>query len=283
MKTYEMNGQAPEINENKTEIRKLRPEEFWGGSISVENLNDEEFEQKISEAANELGFTYSGYRIPKDEKGFEYHFSRYPRRAFGPVVSIEKHREALQKLAEKLETKGTEEEVSVEQPRFRVLLGLQEGYTEHKKRGIVERISKEEITTLETAKNAIQSEIGDLSEFGIKVDAFLTIEGLREVLEKTNFGKTHTLEEVQNELGDEFSLTSAEIYSVGPWGTYTEPAVVIEGNKAQIQKVYALTEKFHQARVAVEDLQTKQSYMVETRYCEDPDKDPSDNSAPSEK
>lgn len=258
--------------QQKKEFRELRPEEFWGGSVSIENLSDEEFAQKIGEAANELGFTYSGYRIQKGEEGFDYHFSRYPRRAFGPVAPIEKHQEALTKLAEKLGTKGKEEK-RVEQPKFRVLLGLQEGYGEYKKRGIVERISKGEIATLENAQQVIESEIGDLSEFGIDISKFTTLDELKEVLEKANFGKDHTLEEVQRELGDEFNLTQAEIYSVGPWGKYTEPAIIIEGNKKQMQKVYALAEKFRQARIAVEDLQVGQSYMVETKYCSDPDKE----------
>src|SRR3989338_7164331 len=95
--------------QQKTEFRELRPEEFWGGSVSVEHLSYEEFAQKIGEAVNELGFTYSGYLIPKGEEGFDYHFSRYPRRAFRPVAPVEKHQEALQKLAEKLGTKGEEE------------------------------------------------------------------------------------------------------------------------------------------------------------------------------
>jgi len=258
--------------QQKTEFRELRPEEFWGGFVSVENLSDEEFAQKIGEAANELGFTYSGYRIPKGEKGFIYHFSRYPRRAFGPVAPIEKHQEALQKLAEKLGVNG-EEEKRTEQPRFRVLLGLQEGYAEYKKRNIVERIGKAEIVTLADAKRDVKSEIGDLLEFGIDIDKFASLDELKEVLEKANFGKDHTHEEVQKELGDEFDLTQVEIYSVGPWGTYTEPAVLIEGDKTRLQKVYALAEKFHQARIAVEDLQAGQSYMVETKYCEDPDKE----------
>ncbi|HOE81010.1 MAG TPA: hypothetical protein PLA38_00680 [bacterium] len=265
-------GLSPQEQLQKTEFRELRPEEFWGGLVSVEGLSDEEFAKKISEAANELGFTYSGYRIPKGEEGFDYHFSRYPRRAFGPVVSVEKHQEALEILAKKLGTEGREEK-KTEQPRFRVLLGLQEGYSEYKKRGIVERINKGEIATLESARQAIKSEIGDLSEFGINLDEFTDIEELKTVLEKTNFGKDHTFEEVQRELGEGFDLTQAEIYSVGPWGNYTEPALVIEGDKAQVQKVYALAEKFHQARIAVEDLQIGQSHMVETKYCEDPDEE----------
>lgn len=258
--------------QQETEFKELRPEEFWGGSVPGKGVSEEEFAKKISEAANELGFTYSGYRVSKGEEFFKYYFSRYPRRAFGPVAPVEKYQEALQKLAEKLDVEG-EEEQKTEKPKFRVLLGLQEGYAEHKKCGIVKQIDKKEITTLENAMKAIKSEIGNLSEFKIDTDKFTNLEGLKEVLEKANFGKDHTFEEVRKELGDEFNLTQAEIYSVGPWGKYMEPAIIIEGDLAQVKKVYSLAEKFRQARIAVENLQVSQSYMVETKYCEDPDKE----------
>lgn len=263
---------ANEGSEQAPGFRELKPEEFWNGSISVNNLSDAEFNRLIGEVAKELEFTYSGYRIPKGGKAFEYNFSRYPRRAFGPVASMDKYREALKKLGEKFGTEG-KEEARVEQARFRVLFGLQEGYAEHKKRSIITRIDSNEITTLDDAKRVIESEIGSLVEFGINVDQFGTLGELKNVLGGANFGKDHTLVEVQQELGDEFDLVNAEIYSVGPWGKYTEPAIVIEGDKAQIEKVYALAEKFHQARIAVEDLQIGQSHMVETKYCGDPDKE----------
>lgn len=63
----------------------------------------------------------------------------------------------------------------------------------------------------------IESEIGDLSEFGIDMSKFMSIDELKKALANTNLGKEHMLEEVQEELGDEFNLTKAEIYSVGPW------------------------------------------------------------------
>lgn len=251
----------------KVEVRELVPEEFWSGSVPLGELSEEEFAQKIEESATELGFTYSGYRVSGD-----YHFSRYPRRAFGPVAPITKYQEALQKLAGKLGTTGKEEKKS-DQPKFRVLLGLQEGYTEHKKREIIEQIDKGEIEDLESAKRIVKSEIDNLSEAKIDIDKFSSIEELRDILEQANLGKNHTLAEVQKALGEGFDLVSAEIYSAGSWGKYTEPAIIIEGDKSQLQKVFALAEKFRQARIAVEDLQDGQSHMVETKYCEDPDKD----------
>ena len=197
-------------------FRELQPEEFWGGSVSLRNIKEEDFESAISQLALELQFTYSGYRSSKDLEEANYNFSRYPRRKFGPVAPIQQYRLALTKLGEKLHTQMTEEQ-KAEKPVLRVLLGLHEGYDKN--------------TTL------------------------------------------HTAQEVNEELGDGITTKPAEIYSVGPWGKYTEPAVIIECDPSQIGKVYTLAEKFHQARFAVENLQAGTSHMVETKYCTDPDKE----------
>lgn len=256
---------------NQVKVRELKPEEFWGGSVSVLNLTEAEFFQKISEAANELGFTYCGYRT-RNGDGFVYHISRYPRRAFGPMSTIEEHRKALQVLAEKSGTIGKEEERSG-QPKFRVILGLQEGYDEHEKRIFIESVKKGEITNIEDAKKIIKTRIKNLYKFSIDIDQYHDLVHLVDALEKINMGQDHTLEEVKSELGGDFSLALTEICTVGPWGKYVEPAIIIEGNKSQKNKVYSLAEKFCQARIAVEDLQSGLSYMVETKYCDDPDRE----------
>jgi len=256
--------------EQAVEFRDLKPEEFWGGSVSLEGIPQDKFAQKIREAAEETGFTYSGYI-----SGEEYHFSRYPRRAFGPVAPIEKHQEALKALAGKLGV-AEKEEPKIEEPKFRVLLGLEEGYSEYKKRNIIEKIDKGEILDLETAKSEIEKLIGQaVRENNImdKINVAGSLEKAKDILNQTNLGKNHTLEEVQAELGEGFDLKNANIYSAGPWGSYQEPAVVIEGNQNNLSKVYALAEKFKQARIAVENLKNGKSHMVETKYCEDPDKE----------
>ncbi len=212
-----MNGEKLTPQEiSKIEIRELAPEKWWSGKLDVK-ISDEEFEEVITKVAKDLDFTFSGYKVKGKEEGFSYHFSRYPRRAFGPVAPIESHQTALRRLAEEIKSQGIEEEQSRE-PKFRVVLGLIEGY------------EREE-------------------------------------------PMTHNPLEVQNHLGENFKLTEGEIYSVGPWGKYTEPAVVIEGDLSNLNKVYELAEKFHQSRIAVEDLQKAQSFMVETKWCTDPDKE----------
>ncbi len=259
-------------NAKPVEVKELSPEEFWSGSISVEGLSDEEFAGKIREAAVELGFTYSGYRTEKKEGGFTYYFSRYPRKAFGPVAPIKKHQEALLKLAGKFNAEPVEDQ-KVKESKFRVLFGLREGYKEYKKKTIVDKINNGEITTLGEAKQTIQEQIGNIGEFNIKLNEIESLKQLKNILEKIDFGKEHTIEEVKTELGEHFDLTEAEIYSVGPWGYYSEPAVIIEGDKSQLREVYSIAEKYHQSRIAVEDLQKGTSQMVETKYCEDPNKE----------
>lgn len=216
--------EAGEKNYEKAvgEFRELTPEKWWAASIKI-NLSDEDFEQAIKRAVQEEKFTYSGYRIKHAEGGFEYHFGRYPRRAFGPVVSIERHKSALKKLAETTGGQASEKTVSPDKPRFRILLGLVEGYEREKP-------------------------------------------------------IMHSIKEVRQEVGDNFDLQEAEIFSAGPWGKeqwgkYTEPAAVIEGDLSQLSKVCALAEKFHQERIAVDNLQKGKSYMVETKWCKKPDKE----------
>jgi len=129
---------------------------------------------------------------------------------------------------------------------------------------------------LETAKSEIEKLIGQAvreNNIADKINVAESLEEIKNILSQTNLGKNHTLEEVQAELGEGFDLRNASIYSAGSWGNYQEPAVVIEGNQANLSKVYALAEKFKQARIAVENLKDGKSHMVETKYCEDPDKE----------
>jgi hypothetical protein len=258
-------------NEERTvNFRELAPEDFWSGSVSIKGISQERLTEEIKEAAKETGATYSGY-ISEGR----YHFSRYPRRAFGPVPSINKHREMLDVLANKLdETK--EEESTTEEPKFRVLLGLGEGYSDHKKKIIVEKINKSELKDAKTAKAEIEKTIGQaIIQNGLqeKINNAGSLEEIKNILNENNLVKMHTIEEVKSELGEDFDLKDIDIYAAGAGWEYTEPAVLIEGDPTNLSKVYALAEKFKQNRIAVENLKEGKSHMVETKYCEDPDKE----------
>lgn len=98
---------------------------------------------------------------------------------------------------------------------------------------------------------------------------FRILLGLKERYDANS--KTHNSCEVKSILGNGFEIVDAEIYSVGPWGRYTEPAVLIVEEKSKLDKVYDLAYTFKQSRFCVEDFQSGKSYMVETSYCNDPD------------
>lgn len=265
-------ARTTEQQQSPVEVRELWPETLWRGSVNVpEHMSREEFQAIAKTTAEELNFTFSGYETGRQGTGFNYYFSRYPRRAFGPVAPVETYQNALRELSSAIGAEGTEEALTIE-PRFRVLLGLEEGYAEGKKRELLDKIEKGEIANIEQAKSYIKEKINDTS----KIHSFESIEDLEELkdlLETTNFSLKHSIDEVSRITGNDFQLTPAKICSIGSWGQYEEPAVIIEGDMAHIQKVYALAEQFRQARIAVEDLHNGQAHMVETKYCEDPDKE----------
>jgi hypothetical protein len=199
-------------------FRQLPPEKWWSGSLDISKIERKFFEKKIKELSLQLSFTFSGYITgTKDNK--KYTFTRYPRKSFGPLATISTYENVLQKFSEILKTDFSIEVLSSEE-RFRVLMGLIEGY--------------------KTAKNI-------------------------------SFEKNYKFHEISRTLGSDYILEVAEIYSVGPWGTYAEPAIVIEGEKSTLEEIYLLTEKFHQARICVMDLKKGISWMVETKFCQNPD------------
>ena len=269
-----INNRHPEVQKAVVGTNELKSEKFWGGFVSVENLTKEEFIQTVTQLATDLRFTYYGYII-KGEKGFNYHFSSYPRQ----ILPTERYQEALKKLAEKLGVEGVVEKKS-KKPRFRILLGLQEEYAEQEKLNIIRLIDIGKITNLEEAKKIILEKIKNLADFSINLNDFLDLTDLRNRLEKMNFGKDHSIKEVQNILGEEFTFSPAEICTIGSDGKYMEPAIIIEGDKSQVQKIYTLAINFHQARIAVEDLQYHKSHILETEFCENSDTSDTENKDP---
>ena len=269
-----INNRHPEIQKAVVGTNELKSEKFWGGFVSVENLTKEEFIQTVTQLATDLRFTYYGYII-KGEKGFNYHFSSYPRQ----ILPTERYQEALKKLAEKLGVEGVVEKKS-KKPRFRILLGLQEEYAEQEKLNIIRLIDIGKITNLEEAKKIILEKIKNLADFSINLNDFLDLTDLRNRLEKMNFGKDHSIKEVQNILGEEFTFSPAEICTIGSDGKYMEPAIIIEGDKSQVQKIYTLAINFHQARITVEDLQYHKSHILETEFCENSDTSDTENKDP---
>lgn len=86
----------------------------------------------LAEVATELDFTFFGFFV-LNGLAVEYHFTRYPRRKYG-LQPIEKCEAVLQKVSDLLMKKDKSVSVAVEQIpspyKTRVILGLQEGYSE---------------------------------------------------------------------------------------------------------------------------------------------------------
>lgn len=278
---------------NATKVRELAPEQYWAGAIKY-NCDEQELIKALQKSAQEENFTYSGYCI------YTYHqdvyanttkptkmyvFTRYPRRAFGGPDSIEKHQSALNTLCKNLNCTGGEYESDTERfnrdfnnnknHNVRVLLGLEEGYDNYKKKDIITLIDNGTITQLDKAIQKTREMISDTSK--LQLDKLGTLEELKTKLISQDLAKIHTIKEVkeilQYDKSKEIVLTPAKILSVGTWGTYTEKAVVIEAPISELDKIYNLATQFKQARIAVEDLKERKSYMVETIYCNDPDKE----------
>ncbi len=264
-----MDKHKPLKNENsQIELRELAPEEFWGGRVSLEEVDREAIAKAIKEAADELDFTYSGFLVDGS-----YTFTRYPRRAFGPVPPIELYQRALAKLQEKLGGVPVEEEKVGEQEKFRVLLGLQEGYDEYERQNFLKELESGAFTNLAEAKSQLLERIPSLKERESELAQIGDIDELVAYLKGISLAREHSVDEVREFLGDGFEVKEAYIYSVGPWGEYQEPAVVITGDPAQLAKVYALADAFKQERIAVEDLGEGKAWMVETPHCRQHDEE----------
>lgn len=107
------------------------------------------------------------------------------------------------------------------------------------------------------------------------VEQFRVLLGLQEGYDEG--ARTHDALEVTNALGSDFTVREVGIYSVGGWGTYEEPAVLISGDENRLRKVYLLANTFKQSRFTVNNLSKGEAYMVETDHCTDRDPMPSAN------
>ncbi len=91
-----------------------------------------------------------------------------------------------------------------------------------------------------------------------------------------NSGMFHTIDEVKEILGESFILTQAEIFTVRKGiaepSTYQEPAVLIEGDIKEIERIIKLATKFKQQRFCLENLEDGTARIIETALCTSPDK-----------
>jgi len=108
----------------KKNYRELQPVKLWGADIEVDD--QESFKKLLVNSANKLGKNQFGYFLNRDGK-IEYHLSRYPRRKYGAIPNDDQIKEQFDVVLETTGQKGREEKIEIS-PKFRIVLGLEEGY-----------------------------------------------------------------------------------------------------------------------------------------------------------
>ncbi|MFA6252683.1 MAG: hypothetical protein WCV69_00215 [Patescibacteria group bacterium] len=129
---------TPEQITQNPEFRELKPIDHWSTSMPLDAIPDGDFDNKMRETVTETGQNFLGFKIT--EKTL-YIRTRYPRKKYG-VPSIEECRASTDVLAKKLGIE-TSEQQKVEEPRFRIVLGLLEGYGKDNKIHTIEEVKSE--------------------------------------------------------------------------------------------------------------------------------------------
>ncbi|MBI3591793.1 MAG: hypothetical protein HY094_10500 [Candidatus Melainabacteria bacterium] len=126
----------------KSLFRELKPEAWWSGFVSVKDSNKEDFIKKLEALAKELNFNFSGWIVDKQDGSFDYFFTRYPRKKYGPLAELIEHDKVLERLAR--ETNGDPDiEDYSDSSKFRIVLGLRELYETSNKLHTIEEVRTE--------------------------------------------------------------------------------------------------------------------------------------------
>lgn len=85
---------------------------------------------------------------------------------------------------------------------------------------------------------------------------------------------THTIEEARQALPG-VQILPAEVLAIRLTderpSIYTEPVAVIDASTDDLDAIYKLGDSFRQERFTVENFENKSAYVVETRFCTEPD------------
>ena len=281
-----LDGNAPVVargvETQDPQFRHLDPEVYWAGRVSTSDsaITPERLKGAIAAVAKEENVTFSGFLSRGPDGELRYEISRYPRRAFGPVPSIERCEENLSALVDGLKRHGITVEASPGErpssPAFRMVLGLEEGYYEHERRKLCEKLENGTFgyqDMIATIRLFIQAGSGQsIFPFCLR-DGEVSAE-FKAALRDTSLAQRHSVEEVMKLTAGAVEIRPAEIVSAGPWGVYQEPAAVVSGSIDEVQIALHAAAAFHQERVAVEEFGPwgATTHMVELcDFCPDPD------------
>ncbi len=128
------------------------------------------------------------------------------------------------------------------------------------------------IEECEAGMRALAATFNTATEPDPQTSGFRVVLGLKEGYDDE--APIHTLEEIKRELIG-LNATPAEVFAVR-WSdegvsVYTEPVAIVEGTLNLVDRVYAAADTFKQERFTVENFDQGLAYVVETRFCTEPD------------
>lgn len=197
--------------------RVLPRQELWGADLTVNVTDTVNLETLLIKESERIKKPIFGYKIYQNDSNFTFHISRYPRTIKYNIGSQQEYLAVATNVATQMSIEAPKIEPSLDKPRFRIVLGLNRGYSSE---------------------------------------------------------KTFSFEEVKDFLGQDFNCKRGKIMSVNYLSekpVYSELAIIIEGNIDDIQKVFQAADLYGQERFAVELLDRKVAYIIETRHCKKSD------------
>jgi len=250
-------------------LRILGPEKMWGAELRVYGPTALGLEDLLERAGKENNIRLPGYIIDDEVGPATCHISRLPRRVNLEVPPEKDFMDAVQAAQKTIRGYDFNSTLKIEQKsdreEFRVILGLEEGYFESRRKDLVKQIDDFTLTSVEEVKSMFMQRIGDPADWNINLDSAKSVSEIRAIIDSVSMSKLHTVEEVLKELSGEFIVTPCQICSVAPEYTYKEPAVriVAADSEANLEKLVLLAAKFRQARFSLERLHTGEAYNIE--------------------
>jgi hypothetical protein len=246
----------------------------WVGSITFESRHEPDVKLLIQKTSRELGLSIPGYFTNNSEGFTTFSTSRYPRRAGDAVPPVANYRRSLDALATAINPldglRASCEESLRDIPSLRIVLGLEEGYFEGKKKEVLAQVTNGKVSTKTELEAALTTLLGDYSSLGIDISECPDLTSAVAIVQGSNLGVRHTLAEVKAFLGEMFEVTQAQVFSVRPEYTdpYEEPAAAIEApaTKDNFEKFVLLANAFKQARFSVENLATGAVVNIEIEH-----------------
>lgn len=114
-----------------SQYRELPKEILWGADLEVNVIDLENLKKHLILESEKLGKPIFGYRTYNTGSLFTYHMTRYPRTIKYPVGTAAEYENVARYICSKeaMNIKPPKIENSMDKPRFRVVMGLNQGYT----------------------------------------------------------------------------------------------------------------------------------------------------------